>query len=136
MTGVPASERRLVAWLRRSASDDRGLAATIVLFPIFAVVTFGFVQALSWQQDQQMAVAAANRASAAVALYGADIGAAQAEAVDRLQRLGMSDVSVSVTRDDAWTIVDVEARAPGILVGTSTTVTAHAVTPSEGFKAA
>ena len=50
--------------------DPRGVAATIVLFPIFVAVTFMFVQGVYWQLDRQVAVAAADRASEAVAMYG------------------------------------------------------------------
>ena len=33
--------------------DPRGVAATIVLFPIFVAVTFMFVQGVYWQLDRQ-----------------------------------------------------------------------------------
>jgi len=53
--------------LRRALRDERGTAATLLLFPIFAVVTFMFIQALLWQHDRQTAASVADRASSAVA---------------------------------------------------------------------
>ena len=65
---------------QRLRHDERGMAATIVLFPLFAVVTFMFVQAISWQHDRQLANWAADQASSAVALYGTAPSSAEADA--------------------------------------------------------
>ena len=121
--------------MRGRVRDDRGTAASIVLFPLFAVVAFVFVQAAFWQQDRQLTTAAADRASAAVALYGSDPGPATSEAVERLERSGMTNVVVTITAGLDTTTVIVTATAPGILVGTSSTVGATSVTPNEGFRA-
>lgn len=119
----------------RSVRDDRGTAATIVLFPLFATLVFVFVQAAFWQQDRQLTHAAADRTSVAVALYGSDLATAQSEAISRLERSGMREVTVSITSDASATVVVISGTAPGILVGTSSTVTARSVTPTEGFRA-
>lgn len=116
------------AWLR----DDRGVAATIVLFPIFAAVVFMFVQGAMWQTDRQVATAAADRASQAVALYGSSSGDAQSAAVTQMQSAGIRDVSVSISRGADVTVVEVSGTAPGLLTGMSVTVTARSVTPTEG----
>lgn len=121
--------------LQERVRDDRGTAASIVLFPLFAVVAFVFVQAAFWQQDRQLTIAAADRASAAVALYGSDPGQATSEAVERLERSGMTNVIVTITSRPGTTIVVVTGSAPGILIGTSSTLTATSVTPNEGFRA-
>jgi Flp pilus assembly protein TadG len=121
--------------LQQRIRDDRGTAASIVLFPLFAVVAFVFVQAAFWQQDRQLTTAAADRASAAVALYGSDPSQAQSEAVERLERSGMTNVVVTITAGLDTTTVIVTGTAPGILVGTSSTLTATSVTPNEGFRA-
>jgi hypothetical protein len=121
--------------LQERVRDDRGTAASIVLFPLFAVVAFVFVQAAFWQQDRQLTTAAAERASAAVALYGSDPGQATSEAVERLERSGMTNVVVTITSGLDTTTVVVTGSAPGILVGTSSTVGATSVTPNEGFRA-
>lgn len=126
MTAEVAGARR---W-----SDDRGMAATIVLFPLFAAVTFVFVQAWAWQHREEVAESAADKASAAVALYGADVGAAQADAQARVTSAGVEDVSVSISRSDTETVVEITGRAPGILMGTSRTIHARSVTPTEGFR--
>ena len=46
-------------------NDERGVAAAIVLFPMFAAVVFMFVNGAMWQLDRQVATAAADRASQA-----------------------------------------------------------------------
>lgn len=121
--------------LQERVRDDRGTAASIVLFPLFAVVAFVFVQAAFWQQDRQLTTAAADRASAAVALYGSDPGQEQSEAVERLERSGMTNVVVTITIGLDTTTVVVTGSAPGLLIGTSSTVGATSVTPNEGFRA-
>lgn len=119
---------------RRLRADDRGVAATIVLFPVFAVSVFVMVQGILWQNQRQVATAAADAASAAVALYGASPDAARADAVAQMSSAGLREVSVSIGRDDAFTVVEVSGVAPGIVAGMSVTVTARSVTPSEGFR--
>lgn len=121
--------------LRDRVRDDRGTAASIVLFPLFAALTFVFVQAAFWQQDRQLTTAAADRASAAVALYGSDPGQTQSEAIERLERSGMTNVVVTITSGLDTTTVVITGSAPGILVGTSSTLSATSITPNEGFRA-
>ena len=116
-------------------ADDSGVAATIVLFPVFAACVFMFVQAVFWQNDRLVASAAADRASAAVALYGSSAGDAQAIAVEQMTSAGLRDVSVSVSRGADTTVVEVSGTAPGLLAGMSITVTARSVTPSERYRA-
>lgn len=115
----------------RRLRDDRGVAATIVLFPIFAACVFMLVQGAMWQTDRQVASAAADRASQAVALYGSSAGDAQSAAIGQLQSAGLRDVSVSISRGTDLTVVEVSGNAPGLLSGTSVTVSARSVTPSE-----
>lgn len=119
----------------RRVLDDRGTAATIVLFPLFAVLVFVFVQASFWQQDRQLTHAAADRASTAVALYGSDPGVVESEMIARLERSGIRDVAVSISTGFESTVVDISGSAPGIIIGTSSTVTARSVTPIERFRA-
>lgn len=120
--------------LRAQAGDERGVAATIVLFPVFAATTFMAVQAVFWQNDRQVAAAAADNASAAVALYGSSPGDAQAAAVAQMASAGLRDVTVSISRGVDVTTVEVSATAPGVLAGMAVTVTARSVTPSEGYR--
>jgi len=114
--------------------DERGTAATILLFPVFVVVTFMFIQALMWQHERQMAASVADRAASAVALYGSSPGTAQAEAVAELREAGLRQVRVSITRGVDETVVRVSGTAPGILIGTSSTVSARSSTPTERFQ--
>lgn len=134
-TGDPGNGLAAGLTTRRALlRDERGVAATIVLFPLFAACVFMFVQAVFWQNDRQVASAAADRASAAVALYGSSSGEAQAMAVQQMTAAGLRDVSVSVSRGADATVVEVSGTAPGLLSGMSITVTARSVTPSEGFR--
>ena len=70
-------------------TDERGVAAAIVLFPMFAAVVFMFVNGAMWQHDRQVATAAADRASQAVALYGSSVGAARSVAVEQMAAAGI-----------------------------------------------
>ena len=119
---------------RRALADDRGTAATILLFPLFAVVVFAIVQVLLWQHDRQLAASAADQAAAAVALYGASPGDAEADAYADLAAAGLRDVSVSIERGATETVVVVSGDAPGILIGTSARVSARSVTSTERFQ--
>ena len=115
--------------------DERGSAATIMLFPVFAICALVLVQGVFWQQDRTVAEAAANRASSAVALYDATTGDAEAEAIARMQAAGIVDVSVSISRDNNATIVVVSGTAHGLLPFTSQPISARSVTPTEVFRA-
>jgi hypothetical protein len=120
--------------LARRRTDEGGVAATILLFPVFAIVTFMFVQTIAWQRDRQLASAEADRASSAVALYGASSGTAQADATTRLSSAGLHNVVVSIAREAQLTVVEIDGDAPGILVGTSAHVHVRSVTASERFE--
>ncbi len=126
----------MVTVLQRFRRDDRGgVAATIVLFPLFAVVAFVFVQAMLWQRDRDLAAAATDRASSAIALYDAAPTGAQDELEGALRSLGLENVAVSVDRRDDVTVVEASGDAPGILIGTSVRVHARSVTPTDRFDA-
>ena len=114
-------------------TDDRGVAAAIVLFPMFAAVVFMFVNGAMWQLDRQVATAAADRASQAIALYGSSVGAAQRVAVEQMAAAGIEDISVSVSRGADFTTVSVSGRSPGLLSGMTVTVQRDSVTPTEGL---
>jgi len=111
--------------------DDRGVAATIVLMPIFMALVFMLVQAAWWQTDRQAARAAADHVSSAVALFGAATGDAVAEGSQLLASAGLHDVSIDVSRGATATVVEVSATAPGLLPGTSVRVHARSVAATE-----
>jgi hypothetical protein len=114
-------------------TDDRGAAAAVVLFPVFAAVVFMFVNGAMWQLDRQVATAAADRASQAVALHGSSIGAARSVAVEQMAAAGIEDISVEISRGSEFTSVSVSGRSPGLLAGMTVTVGATSVTPTEGL---
>src|SRR5262245_66539976 len=124
----PTARRR--RWWR----DEHGVAATVVLFPLFAVVVFMFVNAVFWQHGRQIAAEAADRASQSVALYGYSVGRAESVAVTQLTAAGLEEVSVGISRGAEATTVVVSAQADGLLPGMSVTVRARSVTPSEGWR--
>ena len=114
-------------------TDERGVAATIVLFPMFAAAVFMLVNGAMWQLDRQVATAAADRASQAVALYGSSVGAAHSVAVAQMESAGIEDISVSISRGADSTTVSVSGTSPGLLSGMTVTVRATSVTPTEGL---
>jgi hypothetical protein len=116
-------------------NDERGVAAAIVLFPLFAATVFMFVNGAMWQLDRQVATAAADRASQAVALHGSSVGAARGVAVQQMAAAGMESIAVSISRGADFTTVSVSGRSPGLLSGMSVTVQATSVTPTEGLDA-
>ena len=122
------------AFATRVRDDERGVAASIVLFPLFAAVVFMFVQGAWWQIGRQAASSAADRASQAVALYGYSSGEAEAAAVEQMTSAGLDNVSVSISRGADFTVVEVSGVADGLLSGMSITVTARAVTPTEEWQ--
>ena len=117
----------------RRRDDDRGIAAAIVLFPIFAAVVFMFVNGAMWQLDRQVATAAADRASQAVALHGSSGSAARSVAIKQMAAAGMEDIAVNISRGADFTTVSVSGKSPGLLSGMTVTVSATSVTPSEGL---
>jgi Flp pilus assembly protein TadG len=116
-------------------TDERGVATAVVLFPLFAAAVFMFVNGAMWQLDREVASAAADRASQAVALHGSSAGAAQSVAVAQMQAAGMQNVAVSISRGAEVTTVSVSGRSPGLLSGMTVTVSATSVTPTEGLRA-
>ena len=114
-------------------NNERGVAAAIVLFPMFAAVVFMFVNAAMWQLDRQVATAAADRASQAVALHGSSVRAARSVAVEQMAAAGIEDISVDIARGAEVTTVSVSGRSPGLLSGMTVSVNATSVTPTEGL---
>ena len=103
----------------------------IVLFPLFIVCVFAMVQAIQWRHDRQMTVAIANETAAAVALYQVDPTAATRDATTTLTAAGLRAVTVTVTAAGGNQVVSITATAPGILLGTATTVSVTAAAPTE-----
>ncbi len=67
-------------------------------------------------------------------MYGHSSGEAESLARQQMASAGIEDISVSVSRGEEHTVVDVSGRAPGLLPGMSIRVSAHSVTPSERFQ--
>ena len=125
-TGRPA--------VRRAAGTGRARGEAgvfIVLFPLFIVCVFAMVQAIQWRHDRQMTVAIANETAAAVALYQVDPTAATRDATTTLTAAGLRAVTVTVTVAGGNQVVSITATAPGILLGTASTVSVTAAAPTE-----
>ena len=112
-----------------AVTDDRGVAAAIVLFPMFAAVVFMFVNGAMWQLDRQVATAAADRASQAVALHGSSVGAARSVAVEQMAAAGIEDISVRSPEAPTSRRCPCRASRRDCLSGMTVTVSATSVTP-------
>lgn len=121
-------------WTSR-IDDDRGAVTSILLFPVFAICALLLVQGVFWQQDRTVAASAADRASAAIALYNAAPSDAEADALARMSAAGLVNVAVSITRNADVTVVVVTGTSHGLLPFTSSTISARSVTPTESFVA-
>ena len=67
-------------------------------------------------------------------MYGHSSGEAEALARQQMASAGIGDISVTVSKGDDYTVVDVSGTAPGLLPGMSISVSAHSVTPTERFR--
>jgi hypothetical protein len=121
-------------------TDERGgahTAATVVLFPLFMVITpFISVQAILWRHDRLITRAVATEASAALALYGSDQATVVNDAQTRLTRSGLTHITITVSNTGGLVDVTISARTRGIIIGTTTDVNVHAATPQETWQPA
>ena len=112
------------------------MAATIVLFPLFAAVVFMFVNAVFWQNGRQVARRGGGPGVAVGRPVRVLVGARRGGRRRPDDRsAGLDDVSVI---DHPWRRRHgrrvVSGQADGLLPGMSVTVTARSVTPSEGWR--
>ena len=115
-----------------AVTDERGVAAAIVLFPMFAAAVFMFVNGrvaarpAGGDRGRRSGVAG-GRPLRLVGRCG------RASPSRRWQSAGIDDISVSISRGADFTTVSVSGRSPGLLSGMTVTVRATSVTPTEGL---
>ena len=115
-------------------SDERGVAAAIVLFPMFAAVVFMFVNG----GDVAARPAGGDRGRRPRVTGGRPprlVGrcGAAASPSSRWRPPGIDDISVSISRGAEFTTVSVSGKSPGLLAGMTVTVRPTSVTPTEGL---
>lgn len=112
---------------------DRGSTSLTValLTPIFVVLMFAAVQAALWGHARTEARVAAKSAAVQVARQGLSTGDARAAATANLADAGIDDVVISISNGDGVVVVRVTGRAPGMLIGTSRSVTVVEAVPIE-----
>ena len=135
---MPGSRRRP----RRLWEDDSGAATTVTLvlmLPVLTLLLFAAVQAALWNHARTEARAAARTTAALVARAGADPGDAERDTEANLTTgTDLSHVNVTVTIDPTAgtggvVVVRVTGDAPGIVIGTTSTVDVQVAMPVEGW---
>jgi len=132
---MPGPERRP----RKSRDDDVGAATTVslvLMLPVLTLLLFAAVQAALWNHARTEARAMARATAALVARAGANPVDAERDAEANLAaRTDMNNVNVTITLTAGGesVVVRVTANAPGIVVGTTSTVDVEVAMPVEGW---
>ncbi len=105
-----------------------------MLTPLFVVLAFAAVQAALWSHAKTEARVIARDTAALVARSGVPAGDAEASATAVLVAdTDLRNVAVVIDAGPAVVSVTVTGDAPGILRGTSTTVSVTSAIPMEGI---
>ena len=135
---MPGSERRL----RLLRDDDTGAATTVslvLMLPVLTLLLFAAVQAALWNHARTEARAMARSTAALVARSGANpIDAERDAEVNLAGRSDLEQVDVTVTvvpsvGGGGTVVVRVTRNAPGIVVGTTSSVDVEIAMPVEGW---
>lgn len=114
---------------------DRGSAtslAVVLLTPVFVVLAFAAFQAALWSHARTEARVVARDTAALVARSGVEAGDARASATAVLEAdTDLRNVVVSVDTSPGLVAVTVTADAPGIIRGTSTSLSVTSAVPIE-----
>lgn len=130
-------ERRL----RLLRDDDIGAATTVslvLMLPVLTLLLFAAVQAALWNHARTEARAMARSTAALVARSGANPADAERDAEANLvSRSDLEEVDVTVTVTTAGgggtVVVRVTGSAPGIVIGTTSSVDVEIAMPIEGW---
>jgi len=119
----------------RRLSGDSGAATSLsvaLLTPLFVVLAFAAFQAALWSHAKTEARVVARDTAALIARSGVAPGDAQASAATVLEAdTDLRGVRVSVAVSNGVVAVTITADAPGILIGTSTSVSVTSAVPVE-----
>lgn len=104
--------------------------------PVLTLLLFAAIQAGLWNHARTYARAQARTTAADIARGGAHPADAEINAERNLAaRADLRDVDVTVTVAGEQVTVTITAEAPGILIGTTSSMTVAAVMPIEGWAA-
>ena len=102
---------------------------------MFVVIAFAAFQAAMWSHARTQARAMAREVAVLVAQRGDDADLVERSAEHNLAAgVNLSDVDVTITRDQQLVVVRVVGRAPGIIRGTRSAVDVTEALPLEGFR--
>ena len=124
---------------RELRHDDVGVATTVslvLMLPVLTLMLFAAVQAALWNHARTEARAMARATAALVARAGANPTDAAHDAESNLSArsdLNNVDVTITITSGGATVVVRVTGNAPGIVVGTTSTVDVEVAMPVEGW---
>jgi Flp pilus assembly protein TadG len=117
---------------------DRGAASSlsmVVLTPVFVVLAFAAFQAAMWSHARTEARVIARDAAAAVARSGVpDHDARQTALAVLVSDTDLANPAVEIRDDGSFVTVTVRGRAPGLIRGTSSSLSVTAVVPVEGWR--
>lgn len=126
---------------RLARGDDTGAATTVslvLMLPVLTLLLFAAVQAALWNHARTEARAMARSTAALVARSGANPADAERDAEANLaSRSDLDEVDVTVTVTTAGggetVVVRVTGTAPGIVIGTTSSVDVEIAMPIEGW---
>ncbi len=116
-----------------SAHTDAGSTSLTValLAPLVAVLMFAAVQAALWTHARTEARSVARSAASQVARSSVTIADAVATATGNLGDDELTGVEVSIERRGPLIVATISGRAPGIIVGTSRSISVSEAVPFE-----
>jgi len=133
--GRPAQRDRSAAAVRTRCRGDRGAATSLavaLLTPMFVLLAFAAFQAALWSHARTEARVIARDTAALVARSGVAAEDAQASATAVLDAdTDLRNVVVSVGSNDGVVTVTVTGDAPGILRGTTQSLSVTSAIPVE-----
>jgi Flp pilus assembly protein TadG len=107
------------------------MLAAALLTPVFIVLLFAAVQAALWGHARTTARVAARDAAAQVARFEVDPSDAEASARASLSASDIDNVDVQISGGDDIVLVTITGDAPGIIIGTSRSVSVTEAVPVE-----
>jgi Flp pilus assembly protein TadG len=126
----------------RKRLDDSGVATTVsmvLMLPVLTLLLLAGVQAALWNHARTQARVAARATAALVARSGADpVDAERDSEANLTARTDMTNVNVTITVDPAGgtggiVVVRVTGDAPGMVIGTTSSVDVQVAMPVEGW---
>lgn len=118
---------------RRGIDDPGSTSLSVVLLtPVFIVLTFAAWQSALWSHARTEARVAARDAAALVARSDANAGSTAAATASVLASdTALRNIDVTINEADGLVVVTVHADAPGMMAGTSKSVSVTVAVPVE-----